>query len=69
MSFVAAAALAVNNPDYYYDNNPKIREHCQAAKKPAEHLRNNKNAGSSTSVASVPISFGAAENKRGYQEK
>jgi hypothetical protein len=69
MSFAQAAALAVNNPDYYCDNDPKISEHCQAAKKPAEHLRNDKNAGSPTSVALVAISFGAAENKRGYQEK
>jgi len=69
MSFAAAAALALNKPVYYCDNKPKISEHCQAAKKPAEHLRNNKNAGSLTSFASVAISFSAAENKRGYQEK
>jgi len=69
MSFAQAAALAVNNPDYYCDNNPKISEHCQAAKKPAEHLRNDKNTGNPASVTLVTISFSAAENKCGYQEK
>jgi hypothetical protein len=69
MSSAAAASLALNKPDYHCDNDPKISEHRKAAKKPAEHLRDNKNAGSSTGVASEAISFGAAENKCGYQEK